>query len=419
MTATDRTADVDVAVVGAGAAGIAAARELRARGIDCRILEARPRMGGRAWTEHDALGLPFDRGCAWLHDALNNPLRELAEAAGMALARGMRLRFHADGRFAGDEEAREIRNYLDRSFDELTETGRAGRDVAAAALVDRGHRHAPFLDYLLAAINGVDADAYSTGDAGEEEAGENWIVRDGLGALIVGRLGADLPAALGCPVRRIAWSDTGVRLETARGTVRARAAVVTASTGVLAGGGIAFAPDLPDWKRRALESLPMGRAEKIALRFDGDAFGTTDNTLVSIIKGERVLGFHLHPFGQPLAVCYTGGRLADTVADMEDGAPEAFALEYLEHAFGTGVRRRLRASTTTRWLHDPWARGSYSAALPGDHAQRAALARPLSPRLHFAGEATETGAFATAHGAWLSGRRAAGDVAEALDRQRP
>jgi monoamine oxidase len=183
---------------------------------------------------------------------------------------------------------------------------------------------------------------------------------------------------------------------------------------VLTDGAIAFEPDLPHWKRRALDALPMGRAEKIALAFDTDVFGTAENTLLNIEKDGRVVAFHLRLFGDPLAVCYTGGRLADAVADMKAGEAEAFALEYLQHAFGDGIRRRLRASTTTAWSRDPWSRGSYSAALPGGHAQRAELARPLAPHLQFAGEATQSQSFATAHGAWLSGIRAAEAVAAAL-----
>ena len=326
----------------------------------------------------------------------------------------MQLRYHHGGRFVEDRERESIQAFLDRSFRILTEQGRAGRDVAAASVLARTHPNKPFLDYLVAAINGVDAEAYSTGDAAEEEAGENWVIREGLGTLIAERLGAALPVTLNCPVRRVAWSDGGVRLVTDQGSLRARAAIVTVSTGVLAGGGIAFEPGLPDWKRRALEAVPMGRAEKVALAFDGDVFGVPENTLVSVERQGRVVGFHLRPFGHALAVGYTGGRLAGTVAGMAPDEAQAFAMAHLGHAFGDGIRRHLRGSSVTGWHRDPWALGSYSAARPGGHAQRAMLARPLSPYLQFAGEATHSRAFATAHGAWMSGIRAAESVAAAL-----
>lgn len=414
MNQAGKNADIDVAIVGAGAAGIAAARYLRAKTLDCRVLEARARPGGRAWTDHDSLGLPFDRGCAWLHDALHNPLRLLARSEGMECASGMHIRYHRGGRFAARRESEAIRDFLDRSIQTLTCTGRTGHDVPAASILPRTDAHKPFLDYLVAAINGVDAESYSTGDAAEEESGENWIIREGLGTLIAERLGAKLPMSLDCPVRRIAWNGRGVRLDTDQGSLRARAVIVTVSTGVLAGGGLAFEPGLPDWKRRALDALPMGRAEKIALAFDGDVFDVPENTLVSIERQGRVVGFHLRPFGHALAVCYTGGQLAETVAGMEQAETQAFAMDHLAHAFGAGIRRRLHGCSITAWHKDPWARGSYSAAQPGGHLQRALLARPLSPYLQFAGEATHSQAFATAHGAWMSGIRAAESVAAAL-----
>ena len=172
MTETNKTAEIDVAVIGGGAAGIAAARRLSVLGLNCRILEARSRTGGRAWTERDTLNLPFDRGCGWLHDAEHNPLRELAEAEGMEPTGGLQFRFHLDGRFADPDESREIREFLDNSSRLMKGAGHAGRDVAATAVLDRDHRCRPFLDAMISGINGVDPDAYSTGDAAEDEMGE-------------------------------------------------------------------------------------------------------------------------------------------------------------------------------------------------------------------------------------------------------
>lgn len=223
-----------------------------------------------------------------------------------------------------------------------------------------------------------------------------------------------MPVTLDCPVRRVEWGADGVRVSTDQGNLRARATIVTVSNGVLADGGMVFAPELPTWKQRALEAVPMGRAEKIALSFDTDVFELPQNTLINIERFGCAVGFHLRPFGEPLAVAYTGGVLADRVAAMTVEEAKGFAMDYLAHAFGHGIRRHLRGTAVTAWGRDPWSRGSYSAARPGGHTHRAALARPLTPRLQFAGEATLTGAFATAHGAWMSGIRAAKAVVAAL-----
>jgi monoamine oxidase len=405
---SDKSSDLDVAIIGAGAAGIAAARSLIDRGLNVRLLEARSRCGGRAWTDTDSLGLPFDRGCGWLHSAPRNPLRPLAERHGIHCAADMQMRFHVDGRLAEGARQEEIESFLARNFEAMAEAGRSGHDVAALSVIEHAQPYSPVLDNLVAAINGVESDAYSTAEAiSQEELSENWIVREGLGELIAHRLGAGLPVSLACPVHAVDYSQTPVRLRTALGSLRARAVIVTVSTGVLAGEAIRFAPTLPDWKREAIAAVPMGNAEKVALRFDGDVFGLPENTMLNIVKEGRACGFHLRPFGQPVAIWFSGGRLAQDVADMAPAQAQAMALEYLQHGFGSAVAARFQRATATAWRHDPFARGSYSAARPGMHAQREALARAVTPRLQFAGEATVRADFATAHGAWQSGVRAA------------
>lgn len=162
----------------------------------------------------------------------------------------------------------------------------------------------------------------------------------------------------------------------------------------------------------------MGKAEKVGLSFDGDVFGLGENTFVNILRGDHACGFHLRPFGYPVAIWYSGGQLAEQVATMPPADAQAMALDYLEHAFGAAPRQRLRGSTVTAWSRDIWSQGAYSAAVPGGHHQRDELARPLSPRVHFAGEATEPQDFATAHGAWQSGIRAATAVAAELSAKR-
>lgn len=406
--ASDRSADLDVAVVGAGSAGIAAVRTLMASGLKVRLLEARARCGGRAWTDIDSLGLPFDRGCGWLHSALRNPLRPLAEQHGIHCAANMQMRFHADGQLAEGARHQEIQSFLARNLESMAEAGRRGRDLAGAEVIEHQHPYSSVLDNMIAAINGVESDMYSTGDAAtQDDLGENWIVREGLGELIAHRLGAGLPVSLNCPVHAVNYSQTPIRLRTAQGSLRARAVIVTVSTGVLAADTIRFTPALPDWKHDAIAAVPMGNAEKVALRFDGDAFGLAENTMLNIVKDGRACGFHLRPFGQPVAIWFSGGALAREVAAMPLAQAQDFALEYLQHAFGSSVGERFVCATATAWCHDPFTRGSYSAARPGAHAQREALARPVTPRLQFAGEATVAQDFATAHGAWQSGIRAA------------
>jgi len=415
---TAKRQDVDVAVVGAGAAGIACARALVRAGVSVRVLEAAERLGGRAHTAADGLDVPLDRGAAWLHCASRNPLRTHADALGFRYAGDPAMHYHVDGRWLEASEADAVDADWRGANAALRDAGERDVDVAAANVLDPSARHAAIRDYLLTAIRAVPPSQYATAEAAAEvDTHEDWVMLDGLGALVA-RLGAELPVATATPVRRIAHEANGVRVDTDAGPLRAAAAVVTVSVGVLAAGDIAFEPSLSHAKRTALEAVPMGRAEKIALRFGGDPFGARANTYVTIECGGEAMGFHLLPSGDGwLAIGYAGGARAEAVAR---GEGLAWALGYLEHAFGTGVRRCFCAVTQTDWGGDPWARGAYSAARPGGgHASRATLAAPHGERVLFAGEATEPAAFASVHGAWTSGERAAEQALVALARNGP
>lgn len=406
--------DVDVAIVGAGFAGIAAGRALRDAGVAARLLEVSDRPGGRALTETDTLGVPFDRGCAWLHQATCNPLRDLADQYGVRYARKMPTRFCIDGRITDPPTGAAIESFLAETFERVADAGRRGLDGPAADFMEAGHPWSPIARYLMTTINAVEPEHYSTAEAGaEEDLHEDWIVYPGLGRLAT--LAADgLPIDYHARVTGIRQEDSGVAVETAHGLLRARTVIITASTGVLSSGAIRFDPPLSPEKDEALAGLPMGHAEKIALVLDPEAMDLPENTYLSLLDSEDAFGFHLRPFGLPLAVAYTGGRLARQVADWSEDTAVAFARHRLAAALGGTVAERVRGGTRTRWRHSPQTAGSYSAARPGCHHLRHILAQPVAQRLFFAGEATDARSFATAHGAWQSGLRAAGEVLAAM-----
>lgn len=411
-----RLAEVDVAVVGAGAAGLAAARALLDAGLSVRVLEARDRVGGRACTDTGTFGLPFDRGCGWLHCGSINPVVELADRYGFTCPReNPGYAVHLGDRWADEAERQDSRAFLDRNLLTLRAAGEAGEDLPAARLLERGARWTPLVEYLLTAITGVDPQAYSCADwAAEEDTNEDWPLREGLGALVA-HYGAGLPVTLDCPVERVDWSGAGVELETAAGRLRARTAIVTVPNSVLAAGRPAFTPELPERKRDALAAVPLGYSEKIAVGFDRDVFGLDEHTFLTILDGPETFGFHIRPFGWPLAVAYVGGRLsAELQAEGEAGAAD-FAERQLARAFGDDARRRVVARAVTHWCADPFTRGGYSAARPGFADRRAVLGEPLGERVFFAGEGTSRRHFATLHGAYWSGLEAARSVIGVLD----
>lgn len=416
MTSLPR--DCDIAVIGAGAAGLAAAKMAAVAGYRTVALEAKGRIGGRAWTESRSLGAPFDHGCHWLHSASRNPWVSIARDLGRPVGADVRLRrIRLNGRWASEGEIADWERYADGAFAAIESAGRDGHDVPASAVINRDECWAALFDGWLGMINSVNAETASTLDHFNYlDTRENWRVEGGFGALIAA-YGADVPVALETPVRRVEWGGGALRVETPRGTLSARAVIMTVSTAVLAAERIVFDPPLPDWKREVIEALPLGAAEKVALRFDRDVFGEPDGYYSMFSSAdERAMSFQIRPYGTTMAVGYAGGRLARELVRLKREDAIDFALDRLKQAFGSGIARYLSASTRTGWEIDPDIGGGYSAARPGRANLRPDMARPVDGRLFFAGEAASERFYSTAHGAYLTGVAAAKAAVIAIDR---
>lgn len=403
-----------VVVVGAGAAGLAAAALLRAAGQSFTLVEARDRIGGRAFTDR-ALGAAcrFDAGAEYIHWAERNPWAPIARAAGAHVARedGWARRLVVDGRPATVAEAAQRRagfSGLDALLapkggdPSLAEAARAGGPDAALAAAGLSRLS---LGEDPERVSAVDYDRLWSGS-------DLWI--DGYGDLVA-RHFADLPVSLGCPVRAIDWSGRGVRVETARGTIAAAAAIVTVPVGVLKAGAVAFAPDLPDAARTALDGLSMGAYTKIGLRLDPARLDGADlGDAVSVATGGPTIYFEMQPFGRSLAVANLGGDLARDLCRAGEAEAVALATERLVAVLGGGARSAVQAGRLAGWWTDPHARGSYSIAAPGHAEARDRLRAPVGGRVFFAGEALAGGGAMTVGGATLDGERAARAVLKAL-----
>jgi monoamine oxidase len=269
------------------------------------------------------------------------------------------------------------------------------------------------LDAFSSFYNGAEFDQVSTLDfAAYEDSGVNWRVREGYGAAIASF--ADLGHVVTrCAVTMIHYDGPEVVLDTAKGRVTARAAVVCVPTPAISDGRLAFSPVLPG-KAEAAAGLPLGLADKVYLGLDdpeavpveGHLFGHTDRTETG--------SYHLRPFGRPYIEVFLGGRCARGLEAEGPGAATAFAIAELGELLGSDFRRGLTGLSETAWASDPRALGSYSHALPGRAGDRAILAAPVAERLFFAGEATHPTLYSTVHGAWESGLRAAGEAIAAL-----
>jgi monoamine oxidase len=270
------------------------------------------------------------------------------------------------------------------------------------------------MDAISTWANGVELDRLSILDHWRyRDSGVNWRMLEGYGTLIAA-CGAEVPTRLGTVVEAIDHSGRRVRVTTNRGTLSARAVIVTVPTSLLAGEAIRFSPPLPE-KLAAAAGLPLGVANKLFLRLDGpgEDFPADRHTLGRTDRTET--GSYLfRPHGWPVVLGYFGGRLATALERQGPPAMTEFALEELAGVYGGDIGRRLSFIAASAWVGDPFARGAYSHALPGHAGDRAILAAPVENRLFFAGEACSAEDFSTAHGAWLTGHAAAEAALAAL-----
>ena len=405
---------VDVAIIGAGAAGLGAAHALNRSGLSTIVLEARDRVGGRGHTIMAAPNIPFDLGCGWLHSADENSFVDIAGQLNFEIdkTRPPWREQSFDTGFPLAERMDFIRS-LDAFYDRAEEAAKRaiadGRDEAASLYLAPGDRWNPMIDALSTYINGCELDSVSILDMDAYEDTEiNWRVRRGYGALMAA-YGASLPLALNCNVTLIDHSGKRLRIETSQGTLTADKAIVTVPTNLIAAEAIRFHPALPT-KVNAAAGLPLGLADKVMLALDEPEALPKDGSLRGATMRTAMGTYHLRPFGQACIEGFFGGSFAQTLEDAGPGAFAAQSIDEIAALLGNDVRRKLKPLAESRWSHDPFARGSYSHALPGHAGQRAVLAAPVDGRLFFAGEATSPNFFSTAHGARDSGARAAEEV---------
>ncbi|WP_454641914.1 flavin monoamine oxidase family protein [Bradyrhizobium liaoningense] len=405
---------VDVAIIGAGAAGLGAAHALRGSGLSVIVLEARDRLGGRAWTVQASPEVTFDVGCGWLHSADKNSFVPIARQLDFELNKDLPpWRERAFGNAFPQAERDDFMRAMDAFYERLWEAAQKGRDEPASLSLEAGNRWNPMIDAISTYINGCELKDMSTLDWNAyEDTGLNWRVRRGYGALVAA-YGAPCPVALNCNVTLIDHSDKRIRIETSQGTLTAAKAIVTVPTNLIAEEAIRFSPPLPA-KVSAAASLPLGVDNKVTLALDDAETFPTEGNLRGATMRTEMGTYHIRPFGQPCIEGFFGGSFARELEAAGDGAIAAQAINEIAGFLGNEIRRKLRPLCESRWARDPFARGSYSHALPGHAGDRAVLAAPVDARLFFAGEATSPEFFTTAHGARDSGERAAEEVLAAL-----
>jgi monoamine oxidase len=402
--------DADIVVIGAGAAGISAARRVMAANRRVIVVEASSQIGGRCLTDTATFGVPFDRGARWMYNPETNPMIKLARAAGLDVATalaGQRIRIGRRNARAGETE--EFLAALVRANRAIDGASRGKVDVACASVLPKDLGDwAGTLEFALgASFAGKDLKDVSAIDkARAQDRNAALACRQGMGALIA-RLGEQVPLALSTPAGRVNWSNRDVTVETPSGKIAARAAIVTVSSNVLAAGGIKFTPEIPKRQLDAAARLSLGSLDRIMLQLEGNPLGLgRDDLLVEQSNSTRTALLLANMAGSSLCSVDVGGSFGRDLSAQGEAAMVAFATEWLTGLFGSEVTAAVRKSSATRWNAEPFTLGAMSSAAPGGQGSRRVLSEPFGC-MFLAGEATHETLWGTVDGAWESGERAA------------
>jgi monoamine oxidase len=401
--------EADIVVIGAGAAGIAAARRIMAANRKVIVVEASNQIGGRCQTDVSTFDVPFDRGARWMHNPETNPMIKLARSAGLEITsapQGQKIRIGRRNARPGETE--EFLAALVRANRAIDDAARRF-DVSCASVLPKDLGvWADTAEFALgASFSGKDLKDVSVVDKVRAQDRNTAIAcRQGLGTLIA-KLGEQVPVSLSTPANRIVWGSRDVSVETSAGKILARAAVITVSSNVLAAGNIKFASELPKRTLDAASKLSLGSYDRIALQMPGNPLGLArDDIVIEQSNSMKTALIYASIGGSSLCSIDVGGSFGRDLSAQGEAAMVAFAKEWLTKLFGSDVAAAVKKSSATRWNAAPFALGAMSAASPGGQSSRKVLSEPIGC-MYLAGEATHETLWGTIDGAWESGERAA------------
>lgn len=420
-----------VLVIGAGLAGLSAARQLSEQGFDVRVIEARDRIGGRIWTSTRWPDVPLDLGASWIHGVEGNPLTAIAakiKAATRLTSYERAVAYDVTGKPLSQARETRLDEWRTKIKQALRQAEQRDRDQSVQSVVASALRYdtlAPADQQLIEFhLNSSMENEYAGSarelsahwhDAAEAFDGDDAVFAQGF-RVITEHLAQGLRIERGQVVRAIEWSGDEVRVKTATTQFTAQRVLITLPLGVLKANAIQFSPPLPEKKHAAIQVLGMGLLNKCYLRFAKPFWPATVDWIEQVppVRGEWTEWVSFtRALNQPVLL---GFNAADEARRMEGWTDEkivASAMQTLRRIFGRATPDPLDYQLT-RWAADPFALGAYSFnALGATPQMRDDLAANIAGKLFFAGEATSRQHFGSAHGAYLSGLRAAREIVRA------
>jgi monoamine oxidase len=436
----------DVIIIGAGAAGLAAARDLSRAGLSVTVFEARDRIGGRIFTQHDPnSSLPVELGAEFIHGRSHETFSIIKEANLDFEEVTGRHWFVDDGKLSKSAEfwsaVEDLMSKMhdevgDRSFEDflgsLSDAEHSQRAKAMAKRFVEGFHAAASERIGIHGLSAVD-------DATEQIDGERTFrLRNGYDSMM-NWLQHQIDANGGtiqfnATVRKLNWQTKGVAVRLSSGaTYHSTTAVITVPLSLLQldpseEGAISFNPNLPDWKRQAIHAVEMGSALRIALHFT-DRFWENLKLPGTNADDLSDLGFIHYPDAplqtwwttlpehEAILVGWAGGPAAMKLSHATEEQMAAAAIQSLSQIFGLSeddLRNRITKSYFHNWDADMYSRGGYAYLPVNGIEHQLNLAKPVDGTLFFAGEATSLGNIGTVHGAIQSGERAAREILTVL-----
>jgi len=405
----------DVVIIGAGIAGLEAAKTLTEQGVSFILIEANDRIGGRVHTNRSLFNIPFDTHAHWMRASPTNPLIFHAQSNDFDVYRDHgRQQYFVGDRKATEQELTDLRKtdalFNSRIRSSALSPATGPEDNARTAL------GADFFErpwgYTVASEYGVwdmaqDSKDWSPKSWWNSLGATNWFCAEGYGS-VVAHYGRDVPVKLRVAALEIDWSEDHIKVTTSAGTIRARAAILTVSAGVLAAERIRFKPALPIEKREAINDIDMAVMNYIGLLFNDDIFGFGPDTYVYQQQADETgVGYLTNTHHSNLTYGYVGGSQAKALERERMETVVNYGLDGLKSMLGNNIEKNFIKGFATACGKIPFFDGAYSAVRPGRSAARAILGRTLAEKLFFSGEATHAVQASTVNGGLESGREAA------------
>ena len=411
----------EVIIVGAGIAGISAAKILDKNNVSNIVIEANNRLGGRTKKAQESFGDWFDLGCSYLHEGDINPLTSIAESLNVPIN-------YENGDIFSIEKTKYLqrnkpflsnKNHLlkkshDKFLKNLNFYKYKVEDNSLSSCLNISDPNYPILFDYLTGLNGIEANLVSAVDFASVNDGKDFIIESGL-ANLIDKWSKGINSILNTPVTQINWEKDYIEIYTQSKKYICKSVLLTVSNGILENQDIAFIPQLPNYKKQAIRNLPMGILNKIGVLFKEETFKENDigwyvaTTDTNDNNKSQIISFEIRKREKEHMIFFFGGEKGFDVENFPDKYYKRI-IAFIKNQFGHPTANNIIKIIHTCWGKDPYTKGSYSFALPGHSSERELLKKPLEKKVYFAGEATIKNYYGTCHGAYISGVDAANEI---------